>query len=96
MSELRYYLPDNMTHYQEVVLSKMSARLRSYGWTDKYIREWWQTPDKNLNGFCPLEALCADKFDLVHMSLDKTVRLFESKLKQIEESQKKIKEILKS
>ena len=94
--ELRYFLPETMTFNQEAVLADVSNRLESYGWNDKFIREWWQTPDKSLNYFCPLEALCADKFDLVHLSLDKTVRIYESNLKKIEAERKELQNILKS
>lgn len=97
MSEdLRWFLPDTMTMEQEKVLSSVSDRLKSYKWSKKFITAWWQTPDKNLNGFCPLEALCMDRFDLVHMSLDKTVRIYESKVKKIEEERKRVKDLLKN
>lgn len=92
--KLRYYLPETMTHDQEIVLAEISRRLVSYGWREKFIREWWQTPARNLNGFCPLEALCADKFDLVHLCLDDTVRKYEANLKQIEETRKVVNDAL--
>ena len=88
MYNLRYYLPETMTQNQEKKLSEVSKRLNSYGWTEKFIREWWQAPSRNLNGFCPLEALCADKYDLVDKSLEKTLRLYESNLNLIEQERK--------
>ena len=95
MTGLKYFIPDTMTSEQEKVLGEVSNRLRSYKWSKRFITAWWQTPDKSLNYFCPLEVLCADKFDLVHMSLDKTVKIYEQKLKKIEEERKRIKDILK-
>lgn len=79
-----------MTSSQEAVLAEVSKRLISYGWNERFIREWWQTPDRSLfeartgEFLCPLEALCQDRFDMVHMSLDKTVRIYEDNLEKIE------------
>lgn len=92
--QLRWYLPEDMTTSQEAVLRQISNRLESYGWGDKFIREWWQTPSRNLNGHCPLEALCFDKFDLVHKCLDKTVKIYQENLELIEKKRKLKEEAL--
>ena len=88
MVEYKYFLPEHMTKEQETVLANVSNRLYSYGWKEQFIRRWWQTPAMELNNFCPLEALCVDKFDLVHRCLDRTVKYFERNLKEFENEQK--------
>lgn len=81
--ELALHVPEFMTHDQEKHLAKVSDMLAAQGWQEKKIVNWWQTKMVNLNGHAPIEALCADKFDLVYKIYDKTMRIFEYHKEQV-------------
>ncbi len=82
MKSLRMFLPDNLTSSQESSIDRISSQLFSAGWKEFDVREWWQTPMRELNGFCPLEAVANDKQHLAQMSADKTLRLYEAKVNE--------------
>lgn len=77
---LKYYLPEYMSKEHEKWIARITDQLFMAGWLEEFIQEWWQMPAKELNGFCPLEAVCNDKPMLAQMLCDKTLRQYEKKV----------------
>jgi len=100
MTKLRMYLPEHMTREHEKAIDRISMQFASRGWPKEQIIEFWQRPVDNLNGFCPLEAVCNDKPELAQLVADKTLKRFDQLAYDIEaaahEEQRLIKEAWKA
>ena len=78
MSDLKFFIPDKDPVEEQVkVIEKVTNAFVAQGWGKDKIRDWWQTPMRNLNDHCPLEAIDKQQYDLVWMAYDKTMRIFE-------------------
>lgn len=93
---LRFYLPDHMTKEHERAIDRISQQFASRGWPKEQIVEFWQRKINELNGFCPLEAVCNDKIELAQLAADKTLKRFDDMIYDIEaaahEEQRRIKQ----
>jgi len=80
--KLKFFLPEHLTTEQEKYIARISDQLVGAGWSQGLVTEWWQTAAGELNGFCPLEAVAADKGSLAQLSCDKTLRAYEKRINQ--------------
>ena len=98
--KLRMYLPEHMTLEHERAIERISRQFESRGWPKDQIIEFWQRPIDQLNGFCPLEAVCNDKAELAQLAADKTLKRFDDMAYAIEAAahreQQRIKEAWKA
>ena len=59
---------------QDKVLCEVTDRLTDYGLSEEYVMRWWQMPMRKLNGYAPMHALEAEKFNLVKAMCEYTIK----------------------